>query len=213
MFFPIQVIEKKRLILNTIAEKITYTEETNSLTVRLRPVFEHLRQIKLQKKLEFSASLETLSGTLETRSEGAKQALQNNTLDLSKITPIGTRKAPLNTKIGPCNEDSKKFNVVKVTILEPFDKEILANLSKKCNIYHKLILLIKLDTQTYYNIKMTLRFTSLSQIFVLTYSSSLAIARLHSYVKFAEPQNWVSSPTSSLIKKFGHKVQFFFICR
>jgi hypothetical protein len=44
-------------------------------------------------------------------------------------------------------------------------------------------------------------FTSLSQIFVLTYSSSLAIARLHSYVKFAEPQNWASSPTSSLIKK------------
>ena len=45
-------------------------------------------------------------------------------------------------------------------------------------------------------------FTSLSQIFVLTYSSSLAIARLHSYVKFAEPQNWASSPTSSLIKKY-----------
>ena len=104
-------LEEKRLILNTIAEKITYTEETNILTVRLRPVFEHLRQIKLQKKLEFSASLETLSGTLETRSEGAKQALQNNTLDLSKITPIGTRITPLNTKIEHYNEDSKKFNV------------------------------------------------------------------------------------------------------
>ncbi len=38
-------------------------------------------------------------------------------------------------------------------------------------------------------------FTSLSQIFVLTYSSSLAFARLHSYVKFAEPPKGGSSPT------------------
>ena len=51
---------------------ITYNEDTNKLTVKLNPIFEHLRQIKLQNKQSFSADLETLSGTLETRSESAK---------------------------------------------------------------------------------------------------------------------------------------------
>jgi hypothetical protein len=72
-------IEEKRLILNTITESITYDEESNTLRVKLRPVFEHLRQIKLQKKQEFSANLKSLTGTLETRSESAKQALKNDT--------------------------------------------------------------------------------------------------------------------------------------
>ena len=44
--------------------------------------------------------------------------------------------------------------VVKVTILEPFDKKIIANLGDEYNIFHRLILLMKLDTQTYYNIRM-----------------------------------------------------------
>lgn len=104
-------LEEKRLILNTITESIIYDEDTNTLTVKLRPVFEYLRQLKLQKKQEFSANLETLTGTLETRSESAKQALKNGTLDLSKITVIGTRKNSLNTKIESHHEDSKKLNV------------------------------------------------------------------------------------------------------
>ena len=103
--------DEKRLILNTITESIIYDEDTNRLKVKLRPVFEHLRQIKLQKKQEFSADLKTLTGTLETRSERAKQALKNNTLDLTKITMIGTRQNRLNTKIEPHNGDSKKLNV------------------------------------------------------------------------------------------------------
>ena len=48
------------------------------------------------------------------------------------------------------------YGVEKGTILEPYDKKILANLSKNCNIYCKLVLLIKLDTQAYYNMRMVL---------------------------------------------------------
>jgi hypothetical protein len=42
------------------------------------------------------------------------------------------------------------------TIWEPNGKEIITNLGSKFNIYHKLILIMKLDTQTYYNIRMIL---------------------------------------------------------
>ena len=97
--------------MNTITESITYDEDTNTLTVKLRPVFEHLRQIKLHKKQQFSESLENLTGTLESRSDSAKEALQNNTLDLTKITMIGTRQRRLNTEIEPSYENSKKLNV------------------------------------------------------------------------------------------------------
>ena len=104
-------LEEKRLILNTITESITYDEVTNTLKVKLRPVFEHLRQIKLQKKNKFVTSLESLNGTFETRSESAKQALKNNALSLTNVTMIGTRKNHLNTKIEPIEESSKKLNV------------------------------------------------------------------------------------------------------
>ena len=46
------------------------------------------------------------------------------------------------------------YGVDKVTILEPDDKKIIANLGKKFDIYHKLILLMKLDTEMYYNIRL-----------------------------------------------------------
>ena len=110
-------IDEKRLILNTITESITYDEDSNTLSVKLRPVFEHLRQIKLHKKQQFSESLENLTGTLETRSQSAKEALQNNTLDLTKITMIGTRQRCLNTEIESSYENSKKLNVVGGTVL------------------------------------------------------------------------------------------------
>lgn len=105
-------LEEKRLILNTITESIIYDEDANRLKVKLRPVFEHLRQLKLQKKQEFSQSLESLTGTLETRSEKAKQVLENEQKILTRITPIGTRQNRLNTKIEPHQEGSKKLNVV-----------------------------------------------------------------------------------------------------
>lgn len=101
--------EEKRLILKTITERITYNEATNTLTVRLNPVFENLRQIKQEKKQAFSASLETLSGTLKTRSVQARQALENNDIKLSKNNPSGTRRTPINTKIEPSSEDSKSL--------------------------------------------------------------------------------------------------------
>ena len=78
-------LDEKRLILTTITEEITYNEDTNKLTVKLNPLFEHLRQIKLHKNESFSADLETLSGTFEKRSDSAKQTLKmtNKTLVMS----------------------------------------------------------------------------------------------------------------------------------
>ena len=104
-------LDEKRLILATITDEITFDEDTNKLTVKLNPVFEHLRQIKLQNKEVFSADLETLTGTLETRSAEAKEILRNQAKNLSNIEVIGTRKSRLNTKIEPHNEGSKKLNV------------------------------------------------------------------------------------------------------
>ena len=49
-----------------------------------------------------------------------------------------------------------KNGVDEVTILEPNDKRILAKLSKNCNLYSKLVLFLKLDTQAYYNMRMIL---------------------------------------------------------
>lgn len=104
-------LDEKRLILNTIIESITYNEDDNTLSVKLRPVFEHLRQLKLKREQEFKEDLETLTGTLKTRSGSAKQALENNRLDLSNIAVIGTRQSGLNTKIEPLHKGSKKLNV------------------------------------------------------------------------------------------------------
>ena len=48
------------------------------------------------------------------------------------------------------------YGVEKVTTLEPYDKKILAKMDDNCNIYRKLVLFLKLDTQTYYNLRMIL---------------------------------------------------------
>lgn len=127
-------LEEKRLILNTITESITYDEDTNTLNVKLRPVFEHLRQIKLQKKKKFVASLESLNGTLETRSESAKQALKNNASSLTNVTMIGTRKKLLNTKIEPIEEGSKKLNVDG----ESRTPTALATCTSSMHVYHSI---------------------------------------------------------------------------
>lgn len=46
--------------------------------------------------------------------------------------------------------------VEKVTNVEPCGKKILTKLDNNCNIYRKLFLLLKLDTQAYYNMKIIL---------------------------------------------------------
>ena len=52
--------------------------------------------------------------------------------------------------------DSLFLNAEKVTNVEPYDKKILANLEDNCNIYCKLVLHLKLDTQAYYNMRLIL---------------------------------------------------------
>ncbi|GEM_PF-2174558 len=100
-------LEEKRMILTTIAESITIDDEAETITVKLRPVFEHLRLAKQS----FKAGLEKLDGTLQTRSERAKQALQNIRPKVNDFVDYGTRKRLLNTKIEPNFVDSKKQNV------------------------------------------------------------------------------------------------------
>ena len=157
------------MILNTITESITYDEDTNKLTVKLRPVFEHLRQLKLAKKQEFSADIETLTGTLETRSEQAKQALKNSALNLTKITVIGTRKSRLNTKIEPHNAGTKKLNVDKVPKQEPFDTSNISHENSSSNKYLNLISILKQSTQEYYNIRMIRGLSDIFQDYMCIY--------------------------------------------
>jgi hypothetical protein len=106
-------LEEKRMILTTIAESITIDNDAKTITVKLRPVFEHLRLAKQS----FMAGLEKLDGTLQTRSERAKQALQNIRPKVNDIIDYGTRKKLLNTEIEPNNEGSKKSNVDGGTVL------------------------------------------------------------------------------------------------
>lgn len=100
-------LDEKRMILATITESITINAETETITVKLRPVFEHLRLAKQS----FTADFKTLDGTLQTRSGRAKQALQNIRPDVNDLVDYGTRKRLLNTKIEPNFEGSKKSNV------------------------------------------------------------------------------------------------------
>lgn len=88
-------LDEKRMILATIAESITINAETETITVRLRPVFEYLRLAKQS----FMADFKTLDGTLQTRSDRAKQALQNIYPDVNDLVDYGTRKKLLNTNV------------------------------------------------------------------------------------------------------------------
>ena len=66
----------------------------------------------------------------------------------------------MNTKIEPNFEGSKKSNVDKVTILEPFehpdDNEILSQMMSSDNLYHRIVSVMKQSTQEYYNMRMLL---------------------------------------------------------
>ena len=104
-------LDEKRLILSTITDEILFDEDTNTLKVKLKPIFEQLRQRKLQNKQSFSADVKSLTGTLESRTEKAKQACENYPEDFSKIIDFGTRKEQIQTKKEPTNKGSKKLNV------------------------------------------------------------------------------------------------------
>ena len=79
---------------------------------------------------------------------------------LKHISKLGTRKRLLNTKIEPNFTDSKKSNVDEVTILEPFeqptDNEMLSQMMRSDNIYHRIVAIMKQSTQEYYNMRIVL---------------------------------------------------------
>ena len=73
---------------------------------------------------------------------------------------IGTRKQGLNTKIEPLHKGSKKLNVFKVTILEPFDKNIISDKTVESttgmSVYTELVRIMKESTKEYYNMRIAL---------------------------------------------------------
>lgn len=97
-------VQEKRLILATITDSIVYDEDKNTLTVKLKPVFEQLRQRKLKEKQECTVNLQVLTGTLETRSEQAKQGLKNMLRVVNKNEVYGTRQRLFQSKIEPLFE-------------------------------------------------------------------------------------------------------------
>ena len=70
---------------------------------------------------------------------------------------IGVLRLFCQNKEGNNKSHCPLYGVEKVSTLEPYDNEILSQIMQSDNIYHRLILLMKLDTQTYYNIRMILR--------------------------------------------------------
>ena len=104
-------LDEKRMILTPITESIVIDEEAQTIRVKLKPVFEHLRQLKLQDKGCFTAEIKDLDGTLKSRSDRAKQALNNEHSDVNELEDYRTRKKLLNTKIEPNLDGSLKNNV------------------------------------------------------------------------------------------------------
>lgn len=102
--------QEKRLILVTITDSITINAYTGVLTVKLKPVFEQLRQVKLKNKA-FEAKIETLTGTLEKRSDSAKAALKNKINNVNEIKGTGTRTTHLYTIIEGNFGEKEKINV------------------------------------------------------------------------------------------------------
>lgn len=105
-------LDEKRLILSTIIEKILYDEDSNTLQVKLKPIFEQLRQRKIQNNKTFLVNTNLLTGTLESHSEKAIQADDENQIDLNKIIDYGTHKKHRQHRTGPYNACYKKLNVV-----------------------------------------------------------------------------------------------------
>lgn len=64
--------------------------------------------MKQHSKQIFSSDINTLTGTLETRSESAKQALKNDVKTLSDIEVTGTPRNVISVEFGANLEDHKK---------------------------------------------------------------------------------------------------------
>lgn len=149
-------LDEKRLILSTIIEKILYDEDSNTLQVKLKLVFEQLRQRKIQNNKTFLVNTNSLTGTLESYSEKAIQADDENQIDLNKIIDYGTHKNQRQHRTEPYKACYKKLNVVKVTTLEPFDTNKISPNNSANNLYCELISSVKQSTQEYYNMRMAL---------------------------------------------------------
>ena len=63
-------VENKQRLLRMVWEKVTYDTENEKLTVKLKPMFEHLRLIKAERMLS-----ENLYRTHKTRSDKARKEL------------------------------------------------------------------------------------------------------------------------------------------
>lgn len=82
---------EKRLIIATITDSIEYYDGV--LTVKLKPMFEHLRLIKAERMLS-----ENLYRTLETRSNKGIEEYTKNKDAINQIKDYRTRKTIMNTK-------------------------------------------------------------------------------------------------------------------
>ena len=104
-------LDEKRLILSTIAEEILYDEETNTLKIKLKPIFEQLRQRKMQSENQISIDRKNLTGTSINCSHQGLEECANSHKDFNKIIDFGTRKAQINSKKEPHYVSLKKLNV------------------------------------------------------------------------------------------------------
>lgn len=81
-------------MLATITDSIEYYD--GKLTVKFKPIFEHLRLIKAERMLS-----ENLYRTLETRSTKAKEGFCKTQDIINQIVDYRTRKTIINTKKEP----------------------------------------------------------------------------------------------------------------
>ena len=86
--------KEKRLIVATITDSIEYYD--GILTIKLKPVFEHLRLIKAERMLS-----KNLYRTLETRTDSVKEDIVKNISTITQIEDYRTRKTLANIKKEP----------------------------------------------------------------------------------------------------------------
>ena len=93
--------QEKRLIVATITDSIEYDQDKMTLYVKLKPIFEYLRQLKCQKKQKFFANKKTLDRTLKTRLNNAKKTYKNLPEGITLIKEYRTLETLTNTKKEP----------------------------------------------------------------------------------------------------------------
>lgn len=104
-------LDEKRLILSTIAEEILYDEEINTLKIKLKPIFEQLRQRKMQSENQISTDRKNLTGTSVISLHKEFEEHTSPQKVFNKIIDFGTRKEQINSKKEPPFVGSKKLNV------------------------------------------------------------------------------------------------------